>query len=65
MHEMSEYFITKMEVAKWVMCDGKGNMTSVHTFSNPVLHNTKENIKIQPIEPKWKNEDPKNCFKPF
>ena len=54
-----------MEVAKWVMCDGKGNMTSVHTFSNPVLHNTKENIKIQPIEPKWKNEDPKNCFKPF
>ena len=57
----------KMEVEKWYVCDGAGKTTTLPNLERNTESPTiiKESKKIVPIEPKWKQEEPKNCFSPF
>lgn len=66
-----DFKVMKMEVEKWYVCDGAGKTTTLPAVSerNTEKPTTKETDcdknKIVPIEPKWKQEEPKNCFSPF
>lgn len=64
-----------MEVEKWYIDDGLGNMaaipkekrdeTNTETINNNTNTTKKREEKIVTLEPEWKQEDPKNCFNPF
>ena len=64
-----DFKVMKMEVEKWYVCDGSGNTTTLlgleRKTSCEIPSRNKAHDKIVTIEPKWKQEEPKNCFSPF
>lgn len=70
MNDNKKFEVKKMTVEKWYMCDGGGQVKPIqHSIEKTQTEKHDQELpkedKIVPIEPEWKQEDPKNCFNPW